>query len=171
MALKRRMQFTDKAHNVAIPIYAHLFNTSLDRIILKRASHHDDTKRGIDYRLFIDTGFRWIPFTIQERWRDMSQLRYDNITLRVEGKGGHSSELNFLESDYLLYGVFDDTLNEIKKACLVDLPQLKRYLAINSEKFNLTLAPSGEKYLSIDRYHLDTCGCLISEYKKNRLSR
>lgn len=162
---RNRANFSDRAHEVAVrTCYSYLLNLPLAHMHIQKASHHDDSKRGIDYTAHVLTKNGSIPLTIQERWRHISKVKYQELTIRVTGKTGANSELNFLEADYMIYGVFDDKRDSIAKALLVNLPALKMYMALNWQGLPLFTAPSGETFVRLTYEQLRLAHAFVRYY-------
>lgn len=154
--------FTDAAHlSARSQVYPKIFGVEASQIsyekqedlLLDKRWQILDGQMGIDQliKVSVQDLRHPLPFTVQERFREMKYQRYKDITITENnGVSGALAELYKLQADYFLYGYFNPIKSEIADAVLVPVSSLKRKLVLKS--LGYTKSPnyrSSQQFISI----------------------
>lgn len=154
--------FTDAAHlSARSQVYPKIFGVQPTQIsyekqedlLLDKRWQILDGQMGIDQliKVSVQDLRHPLPFTVQERFREMKYQRYKDITITENnGVSGAIAELYKLQADYFLYGYFNQSKSEIADAVLVPVSSLKRKLVLKTLGYTKSPNPrSSQQFISI----------------------
>jgi hypothetical protein len=136
---KDNKDFTERAHHAAREqVYPHLFTRDPDiefeNVDRGGSDVHDilDQQLGVDVRLHVEVPQlgQPVPIHVQERFRRPEYRDFQDITItKFNNASGKESEISKIAAQYLIYGYFEGTLNEVQEAVCVNIPVLLRRIA------------------------------------------
>lgn len=168
---KNNKGFTERAHEAARKqVYPEFFQSDVPLNIENTdrgdCKEHNilDRSLGIDVRVHADVEAlgQTVPLHIQERFRRPSYRKFQDLTItKFNHASGEESELSKIAAQWLIYGYYDDTVNEIQEAICVNVPILARRIASNQIDYkDKKQNEKKQAFISIDFDELQRAGVL-----------
>lgn len=163
--------FTEDAHSAARKqVYPHLFSSNAELRFENTdrgdSEEHDilDRKLGIDVRVYASIGGfnQPVPLHIQERFRRPDYRDFQDLTItKFNQASGEVSELSKIAAQWIIYGYFEPTIEEVQEAICVNVPVLARRLASGAVGYDDSNSnDKGQDFISISFGELDRVGAL-----------
>ena len=173
---KANSDFSDLAHLVArqcvYPMFFKTANIEYQNTTLSESLSNGkrDAEQAIDRICHVAINDKWLDrslkFTIQERFRRMRFQEFKDITLTVwNHASGLPSELYKIEADYFVYGYYDDIDKVLHDVVIVDVPELKRKIALGALTYEKGMNKKNQSFISIPFDSLYQAGLIVWHLK------
>ena len=125
--------FTDKVHETVAKEEIYKPLNWEERKVDKNELEYVDIHHGIDYIFESSNSY---DITVQERFREKKYQNYNDCTLRYrrdhnKDESRHESEFYKIKADYLVYGILDQSKEEIIYDKNKDKPSLIKYVIVD----------------------------------------
>lgn len=172
--------FSDKCHLIAQEkFYPYLFKTKRNNLKFRDTSLQLGLKEQIlDGEMAVDRIVKVsveklkesIEFTIQERFRGLEYIKYQDITITEWNNNSNlPSELYKLNAGIFIYGYANDRSNptDLIQVIAIDTMKLLYLIANKSIKFNRNLNNKNQSFICIKINDLRESGSILAEYSNN----
>lgn len=164
--------FTERAHDKARKqVYPHLFpdaiNLSYINVDRGKSKVHNvlDRQLGIDLKIEATTPLfddQPIPIYVQERFREPQYREFQDLTVtKYNNASERVSEVSKIAAQWIVYGYYESTLDEIQEAICVNVPILARELIEGGVDIAEEQNEKEQDFIGIPFKKLDELGALV----------
>jgi len=172
---KDNAAFSEQAHVAAQDlIYPAIFRTSRDKLTFESTLVNDSAKGEVlDGDMAIDKIVKVaavhdlfkqpIQFTVQERFRRMEFMKWQDITITEwNNRSGLPSELYKLSANIFVYGYYDPAANSFGDAIALNVTSLLTRLCDGELQFAYNKNPrSNQDFIGVKFMAMSQAGCVI----------
>jgi hypothetical protein len=175
---KDKKRTTERAHDAAVDhVYPHLFRKGVDMEFTPTDRRDSKVHEVMDGQLAIDLKIeveaplleQKVPLYVQERFRDPQYRSFQDLTVtKYNNASQRVSEVSKIAAQWIVYGYYEDSLDEVQEAVCVNVPILSRRLISGDVELDEKQNCKRQDFIGIGFGRLDEIGALVCHIDRTK---